>query len=96
MNITLTLDEESTDAVNLRVDEHNAAVDQRNAQLKEGATPEAHIDAVGYMVARNEAIVAGWVKADYNAAVARLGDLVAGMTYAERLAIIAQVESAAE
>lgn len=96
MNITLTLDEESTDAVNKRVNEHNAGVDQRNAQLEEGATPETHIDAAAYMTARAETIVAGWVQADYNAAVARLGEIAAGMTYADRLALIAQVESAAQ
>lgn len=84
MNITLTLDQESTDAVNLRVNEHNAA------------NPDNQVDAAGYMAARNQAIVAGWVKADYDAAVARLGDLVADMTYAERLALIASIEQAAQ
>ena len=96
MNITLQLNEEATDAVNKRLDEYNAAVDDRNAQLPEDATPEPHIDAAAYMAARNETIVAGWVKADYKAAVQRLGNMVAGMPYADRKALIAQVESAAE
>lgn len=93
MDITITLDEESTAAVNKRVDEHNAAVDERNAQLTEGDTPEEHIDAVAYMTARCEKIVEGWVRADYINAVKRLGDGAAKLDYATRTALIANIES---
>lgn len=93
MNLSITLNDEASDAIDKRVAEHNTAVDARNAQLDEGAEQEPHLDAVGYMELRNARIVAGWVKADYAAAVKRLGEVAATLDYTSRNALIASIES---
>ena len=94
MNIYVELNEEANDAIAKRVADHNAAVDARNASLEDESSHESHIDAVGYLTACNERMVSGWVQADYNAAVKRLGDQVANLSYSERKSLIAHVEAA--
>lgn len=82
MILDLTLNEEQTAALQSRVDSYNAtepAEEQLTAEQYLTRIPMAQIDQ--------------WVATDFAAAVKRLGDAAASLSYADRLALIAQVEA---
>jgi hypothetical protein len=75
------LNTEQKAAVTKRTDSYNAA---SNA---EPLTAQAYLDR-GTL-----AQIDAWVRADFDAAVARLGQAAAQLAYEQRLALIAQVEA---
>lgn len=79
MNIELTLNEEQTDALQLRVDSHNAA------------NPEDIVDAAELIKRRVMAGIDEDVATDYQMALKRLGDAAASLSYPDRKALMAQV-----
>lgn len=79
MNLTLTLNQEQTDALNAWVNERNA----NGANV----TAESHLTEL-VMSAIN-----GKVASYYEAAVKRIGAAAAALPYADRLALIQQIES---
>lgn len=81
MNITLTLTDEQTDALNAKVAERNALKPEVDY------TPESHIEECVM------GLIDGYTAEAYNAAVKRLGDGAAKLPYTQRKALIEQVES---
>lgn len=81
MTLELTLNEEQTDALQLRVDSHNAA------------NPEDIVDAAEIIKRRVMAGIDEDVATDYQMALQRLGAAAAALPYADRKALIAQVSS---
>lgn len=79
MNITLTLNDEETDALQVRVDAHN------QANPDDQITPEILCER------RLMAGIAEDVATDYNTALARLGAAAATMPYGQRKALMAAV-----
>jgi hypothetical protein len=84
MNITLNLTEEETDALAIKT----AAF---NASLQVSLTPEQYL--IEEVIAKS---IAQMVTEAYNAALQRLGVTAAPLPYAERKALIAQVEAAVQ
>jgi len=81
MNITITLTDEQTDALNAKVAERNALKPEVDY------TPESHIEECVM------GLIDGYTAEAYNAAVKRLGEGAARLPYKERQALIQQVES---
>jgi len=81
MNITLTLTDEQTDALNAKVAERNAL---KPAKLY---TSESHLEEC------LTGLINSYTTEAYNAAVRRLGDGAAKLQYEQRKALIEQVES---
>lgn len=79
MNITLTLNDEETDALQVHVDAHNAA------------NPDDQITPEILCARRLMAGIAEDVATDYNTALARLGATAATMPYGQRKALMAAV-----
>jgi len=80
MNLTITLTDEQTDALNAKVAERNA--------LKPTVpyTPESHLEECVM------GLIKGYTTESYNTAVRRIGEAAAILPYEQRLALIAQVE----
>lgn len=83
MNLSIQLNEEAADAVAKRTASHNANLEEGAPQL----TNEQYCERVLAVA------VESWVAEDYKAAVKRLGDAAAKLPYADRKALIAQVEA---
>lgn len=83
MNLTYTPDQEGQDALDARVTEFNT---------KQG-TELSNSDFLLHQVL--EPFVASLKRSKFDAAVNRLGQLVASMTYSERLELIASIEAEA-
>lgn len=81
MNIELTLNDEQADALQLRVDLHNAA------------SPEDIVDSAELIKRRVMAGIGEDVATDYQMALKRLGDGAAALSYSDRKALMAQVAS---
>jgi hypothetical protein len=77
---TSSLNTEQLAALQARTSSHNAA-------------SGGSLTAQEYLDRCSLAIVDAWVAADFQAAVARLGQAAASLTYEQRLALIAQVEA---
>lgn len=80
MIITLMLTNEQTDALNAKVAERNALKPEIDY------TPESHIEECVM------GLIDGYTAEAYNAAVRRLGDGAAKLSYEQRQALIQQVE----
>ena len=83
MTIEINLTTEQSDAL-------NGVITAANAGLAEGATP--YTQAI-YLTMLLTKAVEGYAKTAYEASLRRLGEGAASLPYADRLALIAQVEA---
>jgi len=83
MTINLTLNTEQTDAL-------ASVLASVNATLAEDATPYT---PESYLTERMTTVVNSYVATAYETAVKRIGTAAAALPYAERQALIAQIES---
>lgn len=86
MNISLSLNQEQTDAL-------TGVLAGINAQRAAATPPQEPLTAEDYLALVLMKAVDSYVATAYQNAVKRLGDAAAQLPYAERTALIAQVES---
>lgn len=82
MNLTLSINQEQTDALQARVDLFNAGSGQPPLSPEQFLTQEVVMAEIDRLT-----------KQAFDAAVAHLGDAALSLPYTDRLALIAQVKS---
>lgn len=83
ITITITPTEEELDAINGAASAYNATLDEESTPLNAGEYIERVVNNA----------VQSWTRSAYEAAVKRLGEGAAKLPYADRKALIQQVES---